>query len=176
MSNLVSKISFKTVCGTPELELVEAKNEKGETTKVLRGIERQYMRIAGVVRSSKLVTTTFGDSIQFEGEFRAVNITTGETYDGGKLFLPEIAQSFVASHLHRLEKTEGFGGLEIAFDIGIKPSATPTGYEYTIKPLIHKQQDDFLAQMLGSLPPLALQSPAQAAKAESKPTTKTKPE
>ena len=166
MSNLVNKISFKSVCGNPELQPLEMTDENGQKKTVLRGVEKLYMRLVGVVRKYETVTSQYGDSVAFAGEFRAVNLLTGEVYNGGKLFLPNVAESFVYNAFLNQEMVEGFNGLELAFDLGIKPSNTAMGYEYTVKPLIEQTATDRLAAMLNSLPALPAPKAEKAAKAK----------
>jgi hypothetical protein len=165
--NLVSKISFKSVCGAPEMVAVEFTDADGVKKTALRGVEKQYMRLVGVVKKLSLATSQYGDSVAFEGDFRAINLVTGEVYNGAKLFLPHIAEAFASNAYMAAEMAEGFNGLELAFDLGIKPASTPAGYEYTVKPLIEQKAVDRLADLLNSLP--ALPAPASE-KAADKPT------
>lgn len=152
---LVSKISFKTVCKAPEMATLEVTDENGNKKTVLRGIEKQYMRVVGVCRNTVIKNSQYGDSIEFQGDFRAINIDSGEVFNSGKLFLPSIAETFISNAMENVRYTDGFSGLELAFDIGIKPASNPMGYEYTVKPLIEPEQTtDRLADMLKSLPAL----------------------
>jgi hypothetical protein len=148
--NLLSKVSFKAVCGVPEMQAATFQDETGATKTALRGIEKQYMRVVGIVRGTKTTTSQYGDSIEFQGEFEAINMLTAEVYNGSKLFLPQIAEGFLFSAVSCAEGN----AVEFAFDIGIKPSATPMGYEYTIKPLIEQTQESPLKKLMAGLPPL----------------------
>ena len=159
MSNLVNKITMKSVCGAPEMQSVEIVDESGVKKTVLRGVERLYMRVVGVARGSENITSQYGDSIKFLGDFRAINIQTGEVFNAGNVFLPNIAESYVYNALEAVKHAEGFSGLELAFDIGVKPASTPMGYEYTVKPLIEPAtKDDHLSKLLDVLPPIGLPS------------------
>ena len=159
MSNLVSKITMKSVCGAPAMQTVETVGEDGVKKTVLRGVEKQYMRLVGVARGSENITSQYGDSIKFLGDFRAVNLETGEIFNAGQAFLPNIAETYLYNVLENVRHVDGFSGLELAFDIGVKPASTPMGYEYTVKPLIEPAtKDDHLSNLLDSLPPLALTS------------------
>lgn len=131
---------------------VELVDENGDKKTVLRGVEGTYMRVAGIVRRVNVVATHYGDSLEFTGQFRAVDLETGEISDSGKLFLPSVAETYVNNTFQEVSDNTGFGGLEIAFDVGIKPSNSAMGYEYTVMPLIEKKQPDLLDQMLSSLP------------------------
>ncbi len=161
MSKLSSKITFKSVVGVPEMTAVKFQDESGIEKTAMRGVEREYMRVVGVVRGFEVKTSQYGDSVEFKGPFRAVNVLTGEVSNAGKLFLPNIAESYVFNAFSSHSEQEGFTGLEVAFDIGIKPAATPAGYEYTVKPLIEQKEPDALDMLMGTLPPLKLAAPEQ---------------
>ena len=150
--NLVNKITFKTVCGAPEMVAVEVVGEDNVKKTMLRGVEKDYMRVVGIARKHEVVSSQYGDSVAFIGEMRAINLQTGEVFNGSKLFLPNVAESYCYNALIAAEMAEGFAGLEIAFDVGIKPSSTPMGYEYTVKPLIEQKAADRLTDILNSLP------------------------
>lgn len=156
---LVSKITFKSVVGAPEMQTIEVTDENGNKKPALRGIEKLYMRIFGIVNDVRTVQSQYGDSIGFRGEIRAINLTTGEEFNSGEVFLPAIGETYVYNAFCSASGVDGFGGLELAFDIGVKPSATPMGYEYTIAPLIENTAPDRLASLAGRLPAPALPKP-----------------
>jgi len=156
MSKLLNKITFKVVSGAPEMAAVKFVDESGNEKTAMRGVERDYMRVVGIVRGYDVKTSQYGDSVEFKGQFRAVNMTTGEESNAGKLFLPHIAESYVYNAFESHSRTDGFTGLEVAFDIGIKPASTAAGYEYTVKPLIEQKEPDTLDILMGNLPPLKL--------------------
>ncbi len=163
MSKLLSKITFKSVIGAPEMSAVKFHDESGTEKTAMRCVEREYMRLAGVVRGYEVKTSQYGDSVEFKGQFRAINMITGEESNAGKLFLPNIAESYVFNAFSAHSHVEGFTGLEVAFDVGIKPAATPAGYEYTVKPLIEQKEPDALDLLMSNLPPLQIAAPKQEA-------------
>lgn len=168
--NLVSKVSFKTVCGVPKTEAVSITDENNNKKTVLRGIEQVYMRVIGVIYSTKVVTSTYGDSIEFSGQFQGINLETGEVYEGGKLFLPNVAEMYTVGAFNVASHTDGFKSLDVAFDIGVKPANTAHGYEYTIKPLIQAEPTESpFARFAAILPPL----PSSAPKLEHKKNKKS---
>lgn len=160
---LLNKIAFKSVCGAPEMVAVTIKDDSGVEKTVLRGVERPYMRIVGICRSHSVKSSQYGDSVQFEGDFRAIDIKSGEIFNAGKLFLPQIAESYLFNALLAAQGSEGFTGLELGFDVGIKPASTPMGYEYTVAPLIQPEATvDRLSDLLNTMPALpALPQPTE---------------
>lgn len=132
-TKLVPKLSFKIVCGSPEVELVTVTDLKGVTKQALRGVKKTYMRIAGVAKKYRIIDTNFGESFEFSGEFEAINLITGETFTGGKAFLPSVAASYVESAIDAAEGKI----VEFVIDIGIIPDENTVGYLYEITP-IHK--------------------------------------
>jgi len=153
--NLVSKITFKSVCGAAQTEPVQIVDDTGTKKTVLRGVEKMYMRVIGVIYGTKLVTSNYGDSIEFAGQFQGINLDTGEVYEGGKLFLPNVAEMYTAGAFNTASQGEGFKSLDVAFDIGVKPSNNAVGYEYTVKPLIQAEPTESpLTRLSAILPPL----------------------
>ncbi len=65
MSKLLSKITFKSVIGAPEMTAVKFHDESGTEKTAMRGVEREYMRLAGVVRGYEAKTPQYGDSVEF---------------------------------------------------------------------------------------------------------------
>lgn len=119
---LLSKISVKTVCGNVK----ELPNEN-------------LMRVIGIAKGTFTGTTNFGEYVGFKGQFKAINLATGEEFSSGKLFLPEIAQNLVEGALSETES------VEFAFDLGKKEADNAVGYEYTIQPLIEAKENNPLA-------------------------------
>lgn len=138
MDTLVSKISSKTLCG---------KIAAPKTGKV------SLYRVFGIAEKTSRGETTFGAFTCFHGSFKAAVIDkeTGEvkTYRSGKCFLPDIAGNLLSAAVDANE-----GGVEFAFDIGVKPAENPMGYEYTVVPVIETRGDDPLEKLSASLPPL----------------------
>jgi len=126
--DIVSKITVKGICG--------ALKEPEKPVKLLQ--------VYGLVRSSEVGKTTYGEYIRFRGNFEAVNLETGQMYQSGALILPAIAESLLYGAAASLE--EG-SALRFAFEIGIKPSKSPTGYDYTVTPLVEGSENDPLADL-----------------------------
>ena len=157
---LVKKLSFKTIVPKISFEMVAVFDEGGAEFKEKRVVSRDYARIIGQVRETALVThPQYGDAVRFKGAFRGTNISTGEIYESGDLFLPATAESYLYSGFLAAKKAETFENVEFAFDIGLqyqpKRDGIGVGYEYVVRPLVTatKQADPF-AQILQLLPPL----------------------
>lgn len=154
----VKKLSVATVFGKIKLsELMAAPNQ---TLKI--------MRVIGMATGTKSGTTSYGEYSALQGQFRAIHPTTGETFDAGTLFLPDIALVPIKAAL-----AGGAQGVEFAIDVsavyvaekeGFKAGGSP--YEYTFENLLPMGGDDVLARMQSKL--LALAAP-KAPEGEQKP-------
>lgn len=172
--NLVKKISFKSVVGKPDMQIVEIPNTDNpdKMDKVARAVRKEYMRVYGSVSKTAIVTSDYGESTKFIGDFRAINLETGEQFSGGELFLPTTAEIFLSNFIKGLG--DEFTSVAFAFDVGVKPANTAVGYEYTVKPLIEQDEEkDPLAAMFKSLPPLPGKIGALLNAPELKPEEKT---
>jgi hypothetical protein len=147
MDTLVSKLSSKTLCG--------------KISAPPSGSAYLY-RIVGIAEKTSTGETTFGSFTCFHGSFRGSTIDhdTGEvkTYRSGKCFLPDIATSLLSAAVDA-----NGGGVEFAFDIGIKKADNPMGYEYTVVPIIETRADDPLEKLSASLPAMVAVAPKQNA-------------
>lgn len=133
MTKLVNKITVAGICG--ELE---------PPKKPLN-----IMRIVGRATEVFSGTTTLGEYFGFLGEFEATNISTGEITSSNKLLIPDI----IANALRAQFGMEGVEQVEFAYDLGIFPAKTPTGYQYSATPLIESEESP-LKRLSDSLPPL----------------------
>lgn len=106
-------------------------------------VARTVARVVGIVRAAEVLETQYGEATRFRGEFRAYNEERDE-FASTALFLPEPAQSLL---LEASERSEG--GVQFAFDVGVKPdAASPLGYSYTVRPLIDAAPSDPLQALL----------------------------
>lgn len=139
----------------------------------------EQFTIFGYAKSYEVKATTYGDSTRFDGDFKAVNKLTGETFRSSAAFLPGIAADMLQSALDNSD-----GAVEFGFDVAIigvkgKVEGEVGKYEYRVKPLTDASENDPLEALqarlasgvgLAKLPP-AKASPATIAH---KPTTPTK--
>lgn len=137
MSELIRKISAKTVIG---------KIEKPEKAKPL-------FHVYGIARGVRTGESTYGPWVALIGQFEAVNLESGETYQAPQCFLPEPIGSMMAAQVQD-DDTES---VQFGLEVGIKPADTATGYEYTSKALVESREADPLADLRSKMP--ALEAP-----------------
>lgn len=129
---LVGKISVKSVVG--KVENVKA--------------EKAIMRVFGIATKATAKTTNFGTSVEFKGQFKAVNLESKKEFIAGKLFLPRLAENLLEGQF--------VGGdtpneVKFGFIITVKPSDNTIGYEYGVEPLIKPTENDALALLESTL-------------------------
>jgi hypothetical protein len=173
-AEIVRKVQAKNVIGNVKRFLPEL-GKDGDPTGAVTPLFQVYGHANGTRRGE-------GDNgpwVALEGRFEAVNITKdaegntdGRVFAGPECFLPEPMQSMIAGELEKTEPETGDDGkpvmidgkpkmrrvvdsLEFAFEIGVKRTKTPIGYEYTTKPLIKHGGADPLADLRKKIPALA---------------------
>jgi len=104
-------------------------------------------RIYGVAGAFKPGNSDHGPFVKFMGQFKAVNMRTGEIFIGTTLILPRFLEEQLHGHL-----SAGTVGVEFAFEVSAKgdqPGAkkSATGYTYTAKPLIGFAENSALAAL-----------------------------
>ena len=87
-------------------------------------------RLYGTVKGSETVTTTFGDSVRFTGEFIAIR-HTGEEVVAPECFVPRIAEMILLKGLS--DNPQGF---KFGFDIYTEPNRDPGKHNWVVKPLM----------------------------------------
>lgn len=136
---LVKKISTKTLVGKITRDLIPAKGTL------------YLFRIIGNAVGTKIGESTYGGFIGFRGNFKATVIADGTEVRSAVAYLPAMATDLL---LAAVEGNEANGGVQFAFDVGIKAGDTPTGYEYVVTPLVEaKDSLDQLENTLAKLPP-----------------------
>lgn len=135
MSQLVKKISTKTVMGTVPTP------EVGKTV--------QLFRVVGVARKMRYVETNLGQSVGFRGDWRAVRFSDHEQFEANEAFFPVVIQGLLEAAMQEMEAD---GEIKCAFDIGVRGVAkkTPAScpYEYSITPLVKPQQTSTMTELL----------------------------
>ena len=131
------------------------------------GVNVPALKIVGKSTSAAHGSTDKGPYIKFGGDFFAVNLLTGETFQSGVCILPQ----FVALQLEAALKASN--SVEFGLEIGAKRNDTSvTGYEFTIKPLIEAKPTDTVSALLARAgvdlaalpaPKVAAPAPAPAA-------------
>ena len=157
---LIAKLSMKGMGAQPAVRSVE----KGESYAIAH--------LYGSASKHDVVTTTFGDSVRFLGNFEGVNVKTGEHYRAGKAFLPSIVSEILADAVDKLEDGQS---VDFAFEIGVEYSEKGnTGYSYTVKPLVKLQESDSLSHLreLSQKAMAALPAPSKTEPEKGKPGRK----
>jgi hypothetical protein len=123
------------------------------------------LKIVGITTGSKAGQTDKGEYLRLLGDFRAVNMQTGEIFQSASCILP----SFISDSLGEALKSSP--RVEFAIMIGAEfQKDAITQYEYTVSPLIEAKPSDQMAALLsnaGANEPVRLPAPkaAKAAKA-----------
>lgn len=139
----VKKISAKTIMGrvrAPE-----------KATALYRAI--------GQVSGIKTGQSDNGTWNAFLGAFEAIRVDTGEVFQGSQCFLPSAISDLLVASVRKHQENDAGALVEFAVEVGVKPSDTPIGYEYTVKNLIKPSGGDPLAALRGKVEQLALAAP-----------------
>lgn len=116
----------------------------------------ELLRIAGITHQVQRGQTDKGEYLKLIGEFRAVNVVTGEHFEAGICLLPNFISDRIAGALQVSEQ------VEFALSIGAKSNPTSvTGYEYTCTPLVDAAPSERLHSLLeaAGMNVLALEKP-----------------
>ena len=128
MATLLKKLSVKNVCGN--------------IIAPPPGEEKKMMILMGFAKSFEVKPTTFGDSIGFHGDFKAVDMDTGEEFRSGVCYLPDVAESLLKNAMD-----VNAGVVEFAFEIGLlgvkgRTEGEVGKYEYRCKPMMKASEND----------------------------------
>lgn len=132
MSEILRKVTLKT-CGLDKSAIQSA---LGDAKSV------DLLKIVGVTTSATPGQSDLGEFVKFNGQFRAVNLTTGEQFESTVAILPNFIAQQLATALAQSSEVE-FG-----LAIGAKKSNSVTGYEYTVKPLLEPVVSDKMGALL----------------------------
>ena len=145
MSALLKKISVKNIVGSMPSPKV--------------GEEIALCVIMGYAKTFENKTTTYGDSTAFHGDFKGINVETGEDFRSGTCYLPDVASDLLKN---ALDTNPGI--IEFGFNISVvgvkgRTEGENGKYEYRCTPLMKASEND---------PMLALENKLRDA-AEAKP-------
>ena len=135
MSEMLRKITIKN-CGF-DVQTVKMAIEGKKSADLLK--------IAGVTHKSQPGQTDKGSYLLLQGEFRAVNLISGEIFESASCILPNFISDRLAGALQVSDQVE--------FALMISAKSNPssvTGYEYTVTPLVEAAPSDRLANLLES--------------------------
>lgn len=141
---IVSRLSAKKICG-------KINKPEGKTP---------LLQVFGIATGTKTGESTYGPWVALTGQFRAVNLETGELFQSGVCFLPRMGTDLVTPLL----KTDGVNGLEFALNIGVVPSDTNTGYEYYVEPVLQAGESDPLEALQKKVTQASLPAPEKESK------------
>lgn len=128
MTTLLKKLSIKGICGDVKAPAV--------------GVSKELAVILGYARTSEIKKTTFGDSIGFHGSFKGIDVETGEEFQSGVCYLPDVASDMLNNAMLDTEGVVEFG-FKI-FVVGVKGRTEGEGnkYEYRCAPLMEVSEND----------------------------------
>ena len=129
----IKKITAKTVCG------------------VVRDIPAGFLyRVIGQAHGTKIVRTTYGDSVGLKGKFLAIN-HKGQKFMSGIVYLPEAVTIPIEAEL----KGNPDAAVQFAYDVTKKlDDTTAIGYVYEVIALIEPAESDLLEVLSKDLPAL----------------------
>lgn len=123
----------------------------------LKPIQKMAMtakaRIGGLVAKTETVTTQYGDSTRFIGNFAAKISESGKwddtvTIRAGAAFLPKAAENILLGAVAARINDENFNGVEFAIEVSkVESEKSKTGYEYEVRSLMEvaEAEDKVLA-------------------------------
>jgi hypothetical protein len=140
---LVKKISLKVVNDGEDIKAPDAPVD--------------FFTVIGVVQGFKVVSSQYGDSIGFLGNFEAIRATDGKRFMSGTLYLPSMLSDILHAAVRSAQADDADATVKVAGVVGLKPSKkAAVGYEYTFRPLIDVVPVDALADLravvAGALP------------------------
>lgn len=131
------------------------------------GKELHVMRIAGIVRAVNTGETKFGPYLEFSGDFRAIDVVSGEEVVGPKMFLPSPLDAVLRNEFLAVAVDQETGeikkGAQVSFAYDISVISDPkssVGYVYQRRSLMNTEEAQPVRQLLASLPPLTRPEPA----------------
>lgn len=128
------KLSMKTVFGTVK-DIRSAAESFG-------GKPKPIVRVMGVANKTRAGEGDNGPWVAFLGQFEFINLITGESFVGGKAFLPNPVSDMVEAQLEDNDR------VQFAFDITVKEDeSSAVGYEYGAQTVLSVQENDPLAML-----------------------------
>lgn len=127
-----------------------AQPSKEDRAKLLLDAKLQIplLRIFGIAGAFKPGNSDHGPFVKFIGQFKAINLKTGEIFVASTMILPR----FIEEQLHGVLSAAASQSVEFAFEIsaqGDQPGAkaSATGYTYSAKPLMGFAENSALAAL-----------------------------
>ena len=109
---------------------------------------RKLFTVYGKSRAVRAGTGTYGDFHALKGMFQAIRAEDKQEFIAAECFLPEPMHDHIVNrYIVAAEKGEDPPFLEFAFDIYLKESSVPIGYEYVTVPIVTPSETDDLADL-----------------------------
>ena len=135
---LVKKISLKVVNDGEDVKAPESPID--------------FFTIIGIVQGFKIVSSQYGDSVGFQGNFEAIRTRDGKRFISGTLYLPTMLSDLLHASVRSAQADDADATVKVAGVVGLKPSKkAAVGYEYTFRPLIEVVPVDALADLRASI-------------------------
>lgn len=146
MTTLVKKISVKGIAGVIKAPPV--------------GQQRDIAIVLGYARRMETKTTSYGDAIAFHGDFKGINVETGEEFRAAICYLPDVAASMLENAMADAPDSTVEFGFKISV-IGVKSrnSGDADKYEYRVEPLLKFADTDPVTALENRIKQAALPAP-----------------
>jgi len=96
------------------------------------GQVKPLYRVFGIASSAVPDSTKYGEFFRIYGQFKAINVETGEEFASMQVILPGALEKMIAGQL-----TQGATGLQFGFEVGVKADETSQiGYSFTASSLL----------------------------------------
>ena len=109
----------------------------------VKSVAKDHFEVWGMANAVEVIATTFGDSEKLRGEFRAVNLDSGELFQSSSAFLPRIVNDQIAAQL----KNDSGSVVKFAYRVGTRPSSIAVGYEYVVTPLLAAEPSELMSEL-----------------------------
>lgn len=130
-STSVRKMTVKSICGPVDLE------------KLIKSKKLALMDLWGIASRTKGITTDYGSAVRFIGQFRAVNLDTGELFTSTRLYLPSALEEELQAAMSGAESAEFGLRIFVIYD----KSNTGMPYYYDAESLVKPANTDALAAL-----------------------------
>ena len=113
------------------------------TVKLITEVDENEAIFGGTVKRSKIVNSTYGDSVKYFGEFY-MRVGTID-YIANSAFLPPVGEAMVSDALSQAGEAQE---VDVLFKIVKKDAQNPVGYEWSVELLYQGNVDSRLDKML----------------------------
>jgi hypothetical protein len=137
---IVKKITSKSVAGKISLEKLIAHNTANP------GSVMPLYGVIGLAADFVAGQSEHGPYVRLLGQFKAINVETGEEFRSGACILPGAASDLVFGALRGLG--EGGGSIEFALRVGVKRDETSAvGYVFVIEQVYEPTKQDAIGAL-----------------------------